>query len=784
MAQGTQTETGIGAQVPRREDRRLVTGHGNYVDDIRLPDMLHLKILRSPCAHARITRIDVTKARSLPGVVAVFTGRELHPITPPLPVPPATLPEMKVPEHHALAIDKVCAVGEGVAAVVATEAALAADALALIDVEYETLPAVVDPEAAVAPNAPIIHEQIGTNIAYRFQFGDVSESLAEADVVVRQRMENQRLIPNFLEPRGIVAQYDVGDEQLSVWVSTQGPHLVRTQLALMLNMPEHRIRVVAPDVGGGFGGKLNVYAEELLAVVLAKQLGRPVKWIEERSEHMVATSHGRGQVAYVQAAARRDGTLTALHLRIIADLGAYQHVLTPMAALQTATLITGCYLVRKLAVDITGAFTNKTPTDPYRGFGRAEGAYYIERVMDLIARELHMDPVEVRRRNFIPADRFPHTNPFGHTFDSGQYDRALTRALDMLGYEQFRREQARLRQEGRYLGLGLATYVWRAGFPSVPPGMPFLIAGWESASIQLAPTGVATVRTGTSPHGQGLETIFAQVVSDNLGLPLDDIRVVHGDTDAVQYGIGTMGSRSVCNGGSAVLLAAQEVRQKAMRIAAHALQVPPERIVFERGRMFPKGAPERALTLQEVTRIAYHGVDLPDGMSPGMEVTSYFSAPNFTSPFGTHACVVEVDVETGEVKIVRYITVDDCGRAINPLLVEGQVQGGVAQGVGQALLEGALYSEDGQPLHGSFLTYAMPTATELPMLEMDRTETPTPVNPLGAKGVGEAGTVGAPPAVVNAVVDALSPLGVTHIDMPLWPEKVWRAIEAAKRRTP
>lgn len=784
IAHGAQSATGIGARVPRQEDRRLLTGHGTYVDDLRLPDMLHLKILRSPCAHARITCIDATKARSLPGVVAVFTGRELLPFTPPLPVPPATLPEMKVPEHHALAIDKVCAVGEGVAAVVATEAALAADALALIEVEYETLPAVVDPEAALAADAPIVHEVFGTNVAYRFQFGDVSESLAAADILVRQRMENQRLVPNFLEPRGIVAHYDAGSEQLSVWVSTQGPHLVRTQLALMFALPEHRIRVVAPDVGGGFGGKLNVYAEELLAVVLARQLGRPVKWIEERSEHLVATSHGRGQVAYVQAAARRDGTLTALHLRIVADLGAYQHVLTPMAALQTATLVTGCYLVRNLAVDITGVFTNATPTDPYRGFGRAEAAYYIERAMDLIARELRLDPAEVRRRNFIPPDRFPHTNPFGHTYDSGQYDRALTRALDMLGYEQFRAEQARLRQDGRYLGLGLATYVWRAGFPSVPPGMPFLIAGWESASIQLAPTGVATVRTGTSPHGQGLETVFAQVVSENLGLPLDAIRVVHGDTDAVQYGIGTMGSRSVCNGGSAVLLAAQEVKQKAMRIAAHALQVAPERMVFECGRMFPRGVPERALTLQEVTRLAYHGTDLPDGMSPGMEVTSFFSAPNFTSPFGAHVCVVDVDVETGDVKIVRYIAVDDCGRAINPLLVEGQVQGGVAQGVGQALLEAATYSADGQPLNGSLLTYAMPTATDLPTMEMERTETPTPVNPLGAKGVGEAGAIGAPPAVVNAVVDALVPFGVTHIDMPLWPEKVWRAIQAAKRRRP
>jgi carbon-monoxide dehydrogenase large subunit len=778
-----QNPAGIGARLPRREDPRLVTGRGTYVDDIRLPGMLHLKILRSPHAHARITRIDTSQAQKLPGVVAVLTGREARPLTPPLPVA-AMIPELKVPEHYPIATGKVCHAGEAVAAVVAADPYIAADTLAHIEVEYEPLPAIVDLEQALQPEAALVHEEFGTNVAYRFRFGEVDDTFSGADVVVRQRMENQRLIPNSMEPRGIVAEYRPADERFVVWMSTQGPHLVRTQLASMLNIPEHRIQVIAPEVGGAFGAKLNIYGDELLAIVLAGQLGRPIKWIEERSEHMVATSHGRGQVAWLEAGIKRDGTITALRLRILADMGAYHHVLTPIAPLQTATLITGCYTIPALAVEITGVFTNKTPTDPYRGYGRAEAAYYIERVMDLVARKLDMDPVVVRRRNFILPEQFPYMNPFGHTYDSGDYERSLDRALEMLDYDGFRREQERGRSNGRYLGIGLSTYVWRAGFPSVsiPPGMQFLLGGWESAAIQIAPTGKVTVRTGTSPHGQGVETTFAQIVCDCLGVPVEDVRVLHGDTEAVQYGIGTMGSRSLCNGGSAVLLAAEQLKQKAIRIAAHIFQVAPEEIVYESGRMFSKGFPERVVTFQEVTRLAYHGADLPPGITPGMEATSVFDPANFTSPFGTHICVVGVDVNTGDVSIVRYIAVDDCGRVVNPTIVEGQIQGGVAQGVGQALMEGALYSDDGQLLTGSFLTYPMPTSTELPMLEMDRTETPTSVNPLGAKGVGEAGAIAAPPAVVNAVVDALSPFGITHLDMPLWPEKVWRAIQSARSK--
>ncbi len=776
----------IGARVKRREDPRLITGHATYVDDIRLVNMLYMEVLRSPHAHARLQGIDVGRALALPGVVAVFTGQEVQRLTPPLPVA-AGIPDLKVPEHYPLAVDKVRFAGEGVAAVVAVDRYLARDALDLIQVEYEPLPAVVDPEKAMEPGAPLLHEPFGDNIAYRLSLGEVDAALREADLVIRQRMENQRLIPNPMETRGVVAHYQPGEDRLTLWMSTQAPHLLRTQLAALLKMPENRVRVVAPEVGGAFGSKLNVYAEEVLAAVLARRLGRPIKWVETRRENMVATSHGRGQIAYLEAGVRGDGTVTALRLRIIADLGAHHHILTPIAPIQTAMMMTGCYGIRAAAVEIIGVFTNKTPVDPYRGFYRAEATYYIERLMDLVARELNMDPVEVRRRNFIQAHQFPYTTPFGHVYDSGNYELALNRALERLGYQQFRQEQERLRRQGRYLGFGLSTYVWRANYPSavIQPGMQFIPGGWESATVRVEPTGQVMVLTGTSPHGQGIETTLAQIVADELGVSMEDVRVVHGDTEAVQYGMGSMGSRSLVVGGSALLLALQKVKEKALRIAAHAMEAQPQDMVYGEGRIYVKGFPERAMTIQEVANLAYCAVvNLPPGTEPGLEAIGHFDPPNFTSPFGTHICIAEVDIDTGEVKIRRYIAVDDCGRVINPLVVEGQVHGGIAQGVGQALLEGAVYGQEGQLLTGSFLDYPMPTSTELPMIETDRTETPTLVNPLGAKGAGEAGTIGAPPAVVNAVVDALAPLGVRHIDMPLWPERVWRAIHLAAGRAP
>jgi carbon-monoxide dehydrogenase large subunit len=760
----------------------LITGHATYVDDIRLANMLHMEVLRSVHAHARIKHIDISGASSLPGVVAVFTGEDVQRLTPPLPGPPG-LPNLKVPENYLLAVDKVRLAGEGIAVVLATDPYVARDALDLIEVEYEPLPAVTDPEKAMEPSAPLLHESFGDNIAYRLPLGgQADDALGKADIVIRQRMENQRLIPSAMETRGVVAQYQPGDNRLTVWLSTQGPHLMRTQLAELLNLPEHRVRVIAPEVGGAFGSKLSPYAEQVLAAALAMRLGRTVKWIESRQENMVATNHGRGQVVYLEAGAKRDGTVTGLRLRMIADLGAHLHILTPIGALQTALMTTGCYRIPVAASDIVGVFTNKTPLDSYRGFGRAEAAYYIERCMDLVARELDMDPATVRRRNFIRPDQFPYTSATGHVYDSGNYDLSLDRALEMLDYPRFRQEQQRLRQEGRYLGVGLATYVWRAGFPSasVPPDLSFIKGGWESATLRVEPTGNVIVLTGTSPHGQGTETTFSQMVADELGVPIEDVRVIHGDTDAVQYGNGTMGSRALAVGGSAVALCLGKVRGKAIRIAAHLMKCRPQEIVFEEGRLCIRDSPERDMSFQEVAKLAYRGVKLPPGVEPGLEASSLFEPPNFTSPFGAHVCVVEVDIDSGEVKVLRYIAVDDCGRAVNPPVVEGQIHGGIAQGVGQALLEGTVYDENGQLLTGSFLDYPLPTSTDLPMIETDRTETPTRVNPLGAKGVGEAGTIGAPAAVVNAVVDALSPFGIRHIDMPLWPERVWQAIERAR----
>ncbi|MFQ5879651.1 MAG: glyceraldehyde dehydrogenase subunit alpha [Dehalococcoidia bacterium] len=772
----------IGARIKRREDPRLITGHATYVDDVQLPGMLYMAVLRSLYAHARIRRIDTSKAAALPGVVAVFTGEEVRRMSAPLPCASA-IPDLRVPERYALAVDKVRFAGEGVAAVVATDRYVVRDALDLIEVEYEPLPAVVDPEKAMEAGAPILHDQVGDNIAYRWNLGggEVDEALRSADLVIRQRMENQRLIPNPMETRGVVARYVPGDDRLTFWASTQIPHLLRTQLGLALNLPENKVRVIAPEVGGGFGCKLNVYAEEVLAAAASVRLGKPVKWIEDRRENFVATTHGRAHVGYIEAGVKRDGTLTGLRVRIVADLGAYQQLLTPSIPTLTALMQTGCYKIPVAATEIVGVFTNKTPVDAYRGAGRPEATHYVERLMDLVARELNMDPVEVRRRNFIQPNQFPYTTAAGLVYDSGNYDLTLNRALEMLGYQQFRQEQERLRREGRYIGVGFSTYVELCGVgPSAITSAAFNVGGWESATVRVQPTGKATVLTGASPHGQGEETTFAQMVADELGVPIEDVTVIHGDTDVVQYGIGTFGSRGLVVGGSAVHLSLQKVKEKAVRIAAHVMEAQAQDVVYQEGRIYIKGFPERAMTIQEVANLAYRGANMPPDTEPGLEATSFFDPPNFTFPFGTHICTAEVDINTGEVKVLRYIAVDDCGRAINPLLVEGQIQGGIAQGVGQALLEGAMYDENGQLITGSLMDYPVPTAIEMPMIEMDRTETPTPVNPLGAKGVGEAGTIAASPAVVNAVVDALAPLDIKHIDMPMWPSRVWQAIQQAR----
>jgi carbon-monoxide dehydrogenase large subunit len=772
----------IGARAERLEDPRFLTGQATYVDDIQLHGMLHMDILRSPFAHARIRRIDVSKTQTMPGVVAIYVGEQLRAVVPLLPSA-SGLPGLKVPDHHALAVDTVRFVGEGVALVVAQDRFAARDAREAIEVEYEALPVTIDLDHALQADAPLVHEQFGDNIAFTFPIGnDVQTALDESEVVIRERMENQRLIPNPMETRGIVADYRASDGQFTVWISTQAPHLIRSELAMFLSIPEHKLRVIAPEVGGAFGAKNNPYAEEVLAIVLAKQLGKPIKWIEERQEHMLATSHGRGQLTDVEIGAQRDGTVRALRLRILADMGAYHHILTPMGPLQTAFLMTGCYRIPYAKAEIVGVFTNKTPTDPYRGFGRAEAAYYLERAMDLVARELGLDPVEVRRRNFVAPTEFPYASPIGHVFESGDYELCLQRALEKLDYPRAREQQARLREEGRYIGIGFATYVWRAGFPSIarPPGFTYLKGGWERATVRVEPMGKVTVLAGISSHGQGLETSLAQIVADALALEPADIKVLHGDTSTIPFGNGTMGSRSMAVGGSAVALAADKVRQKVLRLAAHLFKSDVNRIRLENARVFVEGDPEKDIGFGELAELAHSGSILPSDMEPCLEASAFFEPPNFTSPFGTHVCVVEVDAETGQVTILRYIAVDDCGHAINPQIVEGQIHGGLAQGIGQALFEGAVYNEQGQLLTGSFLDYATLTAPDMPTIEVELTETPSLVNPLGARGVGEAGAIGGPPAVVNAVVDALTPFDVRHIDMPLLPNRVWRAIQDAR----
>jgi len=768
----------VGQPIPRVEDYRLITGRSQYVDDIVRPRMVYAAILRSIHAHARVKAVNVERARQAPGVIAVFTGEDVRDAIGSIPVA-SQLPDLKIPAHPVLAVGKVRYVGEPIAVVVAEDRYRARDAVDLIEVDYEPLEAVVDPEQALAEGAPVIHEEFGTNVAFVWQLsgGEIERAFREADVVVRQRMVNQRLIPVAMEPRGVVAEYLAGEEQLTIWTSTQIPHLLRTQLAAMLGLAEHRVRVIAPEVGGGFGSKLNVYAEEALLGYLAMRLGRPVKWIETRRENFLATIHGRGQIAEVEAAVKRDGTILGMRYRIIQDVGAYHQLLTPAIPTLTGLMATGPYKIPHLHVHVTGVFTNKMATDAYRGAGRPEATYLLERMMDRIAGELGMDPVEVRMRNFPRPEEFPFPTASGLAYDSGDYQRALRRALEMVGYEKLRQQQQELRRQGRYLGIGISTYVEICALgpsPALPAG------GWESATVRVEPTGKVTVLTGASPHGQGQETSFAQIVADELGVELADVRVIHGDTAIVQYGIGTFGSRATAVGGTAVYHAVQKVKEKATRLAAHLLgEENVANVRFEDGQFFLADHPERRVTFPQVALAAYLAKSLPPGMEPGLEATSFFEPSNFTFPFGAHIAVVEVDPETGQVQFRRYVAVDDCGRVINPLLVEGQVHGGIVQSLGQALLEEAVYDENGQLVTGELTEYAIPKATDVPWFETDRTETPSPVNPLGIKGVGEAGTIAATPAIVNAVLDALAPFGVRHLDMPLKPEKIWRAIRGA-----
>jgi len=794
----------VGQRIKRTEDPRLIKGLAHYVDDIRLPDTLHVCFVRSIYAHARINSIDTSAALAAPGVVAVYTGKDIAGKLGPVPCASA-LPDLKVPDFRALAGDKVLFVGHPIAAVVATDRYAARDAVDLVMIDYEDLPAVVDVEEA-AKGGTVIHENFADNIAYKLTAGegDIDASLGAADRVVKQRILHSRLAPIAMEPRGVLARYFPGEEELTVWSSTQIPHLLRTQLALMIGFPENKLRVITPEVGGGFGSKLNVYGEEALLGWISVQLGKPVKWIETRRENIQATIHGRGQVGYIEIGFKNDGTITGLRYNVFADLGAYHQLLTPAIPTLTGLMLSGAYKIPAIQINITACFTNKMATDAYRGAGRPEATYVVERGMDLVAAELGIDAAEIRRRNFPAANEFPFHTATGLDYDSGNYEAALDKAQQIIGYAKLREEQKKARDEGRLIGIGVSTYV---EICALGPSAAMPAGGWESATVRIEPTGKVTVLTGASPHGQGQETSFAQIAADELGVDLQDVTVIHGDTGIVQYGIGTFGSRATAVGGTAVLIAIQKLKEKAQKIAAHMLKADASRLSFEGGRYSlpaasaaavgssdpvvpvgeaPAGAlpePETegrtSLTIQEIALAAHIAKDIPPDTEPGLSATYFFEPKNFTFPFGTHIAVVEVDRDTGDIKFQRYVAVDDCGKVINPLLVDGQVHGGIVQSIGQALYEEVVYDEQGQLVTGTLMDYALPRASHIPNFELDRTETPSPVNPLGVKGVGEAGTIGATPAIVGAVVDALAPFGVKHLDMPIRPESVWKIINSS-----
>ena len=766
----------VGSEVKRLEDPRLIRGQAQYVDDLGFNGLAHGHVLRSPHAHACITRLDVAAARSHPGVYAVFTVKDLEGEMKPKPLILAP-PNAKNPPRLALASDRVRFVGDPVAFAVAVDPATARDAADLIEVDYEPLPAVLDPEAAAGPGAPEIYPDAPGNVVYEFAWstGDVDGAFARAHRVMRCRFVNQRLAALPLEPRGCVAQWQAG--ALTFWQSTQGPHKTKALIAETFGVPEHAIRVIAPEVGGGFGVKFGLYDEEALAIFAARRLGRPVKWIETRSESMQATIHGRGQVHVGELAVDREGRFLGLRVTGFGDMGAHLEGFTCLPPILCGRLVTGAYRIPAASYSVRGVFTNKTPTGPYRGAGRPEAAFIIERLVDRAARELGVDPVEIRKVNLVRDGDFPFKSPSGLTYDSGRYGLTLDRALEILDYKGFRAEQERARAGGRYVGVGLSTFIETA---STGPSRTGAMASFEYGSVRVEPSGRVTVLTGTSPHGQGTETTLAQIVADELGVTPDDVTVLHGDTGVITIGFGTGGSRGATVGGTAVLLAAQTVRDKARKIAAHLLEAAEADLDFAAGRFHVHGFAERAVALEEISRIAHRGAQIPAGMDPGLEATRVYDPPDFTIPFGVYIAVVEVLLETGEVKLGRFIGVDDVGNVINPMLLEGQLHGGIAQGIAQALWEEIVYDESGQLLSGSLMDYAAPKADALLDFELDRTVTPTPVNPLGAKGVGEAGCVGAPQAVVNAVIDALAPFGITHIDMPLRPEKVWAAIRATK----
>ncbi len=775
----------VGQRVKRREDPRLIQGRATYVDDIALVGMQYLAFKRSDVAHGRIRSIDTSAAEAMDGVEAVFTGAQLAEFLGPMPIG-TPFPS---PEHRAVAVDTVRYGGEPVAVVVASDRYVARDAADAIAVSYDTLPAVVDLEVAMTGKPTVIHPDFPNNLAVvvppsgtgvsadgaTVDDSAINDAFAKAEVVISQRMMNQRLAPSAMESRGVVAHFEPGKGTMTIWSSTQNPHILKTFIAAMTGLGEDQVRAIAPEVGGGFGAKINIYGEEYVAAAVSKRLGLPVKWVEDRSEAFVATIHGRDVLGYVDLAAKRDGTLLGLKLRLIADIGAYNMLLTAAIPTLTMMMANATYNIPAIRVTLSEVFTNKTPTDAYRGAGRPEATYFVERAIDMLARELKIDPAELRRKNFIQPHQFPYITQTGAIYDSGDYEKALNLALKAADWEKLKAERDAMRAQGRLVGLGLAMYVEICG---LGPSSSLPTGGWEHSQVTIERDGRISATTGASPHGQGNETTFAQMLADQFGVPLEHITILHGDTGVVKQGIGTFGSRSQAVGGTALHMAGAKVKAKMAKFAAALLEAHEDDLVFENGSISVKGAPASGKSFASVAAFAYIPVPLPEGLEPGLSDGAFFEPANNTYPFGCHITMLEVDRLTGEPTLLKLVAVDDAGHLINPLIVEGQIHGGLAQGVGQAMIEEVVYNEDGQLLTGSFMDYAIPRAIDFPRFELDRgSVTPTPVNPLGAKGVGEAGTLGSTPSIVAAAVDALGEFGVKHIDMMLRPEKLWRIIQ-------
>lgn len=787
-----EAETHFGSRRLRREDPALLTGEARFVDDLQLPGALWLGVVRSTEAHAAIAGIDADAALRIDGVQEVLTGADLAPLWGGAALPCAwpVTDDMHNPPHLPVATGEAKYAGDAVAVVLADSRYAAADGAAAVVVDYEPKPAAIDLAGAAEPNSPLVHESLGTNASYTWELtpdpAAVQKAFAEAEHVIEERFVQQRLIPAAMEPRGVAAVPSPAGGELTLYSATQIPHILKVMTAVTLGIGENKLRVVAPAVGGGFGSKLNVYAEEIICSALALRKGVPVRWTESRSEAALATIQGRGQVQDIALAADADGKVQAVKARLLADMGAYLQLVTPGIPLLGAFLYHGCYDIPHYSFVCTGVFTNKTPTDAYRGAGRPEATYAIERAMDSLAAAVGLSPEEVRARNFIKADAFPYTSCAGLQFDSGDYHAVLNRAAALADLDARRAEQARRRtaRSPRQLGIGFSSYVEMCGLaPSrVLASLNYGAGGWEAATVRVLPTAKVQVVTGATPHGQGHETAWSMIVADRLGIDPDDVEVLHSDTAVSPTGMDTYGSRSLAVGGTAIYMATERVLDKARAIAAHRLEASPDDLEYADGAFRVRGTPASSVAFGEIAFAAFTAHDLPDGMEPNLEAHATYDPPNFTFPNGTHIAVVEVDTETGAVEVIDYAAVDDCGRQVNPLIVEGQVHGGILQGAAQALYEDAVYTDDGQLATASLVDYLVPSAAEAPRYRLDSHVSPSPTNPMGVKGIGEAGTIAATPAVINAIVDALRPLGVTDVEMPASPQTVWRAIEAARAR--